>query len=309
MEIICIWDKCNNKCLMCTNPDGAWQAWDGSYDYSYEALVRRIEKDKEIFKQEESLYLTGGEPTIHPRFIDLLKYLKQSFPKHRVKILSNGRRFFYSSFVKEVLASVDNLEIDVSLYGASPKTHDRITRSKGSFLQTKTGIENLLRQKRKEQQIGLRFVITALSKVDLLNILELAEDNFKGLDRVVLVFMEIEAMAEKNFEKLKISYSSLKKRIDMILPYIGRFKELRLYHFPLCTIAPKLWPYAWKTLPADEVSFIKSCQKCPVKDLCVGIHKGYLEYIGGDEFRPPKHIPLFKKSTNCFKPIDYNEEK
>jgi len=309
MEIICIWDKCNNKCLMCTNPEGAWQAWDGSYDYSYEALVERIEKDKEKFEQEESLYLTGGEPTIHPRFIDLLKYLKQSFPKQRIKILSNGRRFYYGSFTRKVLATANNLEVDVSLYGASPETHDRITRSKGSFSQTKAGFENLLRQKRKGQQIGLRFVITALSKNDLLKVLELAKNNFKKLDRIILVFMEIEAMAEKNFEKLKLTYSSLRKTMSAVSPYIGEFKELRLYHFPLCTITPKLWPITWKTLPANEVTFIKSCQKCPVKDLCVGIHKGYLDHIGGDEFKPPKNISFIKRKNNKFNPIAYVQDQ
>ena len=28
---ICVWDKCNNRCLMCTNPDRPWPNWDGSF--------------------------------------------------------------------------------------------------------------------------------------------------------------------------------------------------------------------------------------------------------------------------------------
>ncbi len=29
---ICLWNKCNNRCLMCTNPHDFWQ--DDHYDYN-----------------------------------------------------------------------------------------------------------------------------------------------------------------------------------------------------------------------------------------------------------------------------------
>lgn len=298
-----VWDKCNNHCLMCTNPDPPWPAWDGSFDYSYNAIIERVEKVKEKIELDDSIYLTGGEPTLHPYFLDILKYLTQNFPKQRITLLTNGRRFFYRDFTKKVLEINDDFNIDVSLHGSTDYLSDKITGIPGSFKQTLQGLENLLFYKKK-QIIGIRFVITKLSYKNIAQFLEMIKRRLPSIDRIIFLFWEPEGQAIKNLETVKISYNRVKPYLEKIQPLINSLKEIRFYHFPLCTIPEGLWPYTWRTLRFDEVNFIKKCDQCYVRDYCLGIHKDYLKHIGQKDFRPINKKIKLKLGSNFYHPID-----
>lgn len=303
-----VWDKCNNKCLMCTNPDWPWPAWDGSYDYGYQALIKRLKKIKEKNKLDDSIYLTGGEPTLHPRFLDVLEYISQHFPKQRVKLLTNGRRFFYKDFTKKVLEINNNFDICLSVYGPTNNIHDAVTRTPNSFNQTIKGLKNLLFYKN-GQIIEIRFVITNLSYKYISQFLEMIKRQFSSIDRVIIIFWETEGQAVKNLETVKISYSQVRPYLEEIYPWLKKFKELRLYHFPLCTLESKFWPFVWRTLPTDEIAFLPLCQQCQYKKHCLGIHKGYLEKIESKEFRPIKEKFIIKSTSDFYHPISQVNKK
>jgi len=298
-----VWDKCNNRCLMCTNPDWPWPAWDGSCDYSYPAIIRRLEKAKEEIKLDDSIYLTGGEPTLHPRFLDILEYVSRHFPEQRVKLLTNGRKFFYKDFAQKVLATNNNFDICVSIYGPNIKIHDAITRSGGSFEQTTKGLENLLAYKKGGHIFDIRFVISQLSYKHINQFLKMVKQRFPLIDRVILIFWEAEAQAVKNLEAVKVDYSQVRPYLEKSYPLLKGIKEIRFYHFPLCTLSEKFWPYLWRTLPDKEVDFVKACQECNYKKHCLGIHKGYLEYIGAKEFTPVKKHLEVEKTGDTYRPI------
>lgn len=297
-----VWDKCNNRCLMCTNPDWPWPAWDGSYNYDYQAIIKRIEQVKEKIKLDDSIYLTGGEPTLHPHFLDILKYISQHFPKQRIKLLTNGRRFFYKDFTKRVLGINNDFDIDLSIHGPTGDIHDAIARTPGSFEQAIKGLENLLLY-RDKQIIGIRFIITKLSYQYISQFLEMIKKRFPLIDRLILVFLEVENQAVKNLESVKISYSQVRPYLKEIYPLLKNFKEVRFYHFPLCTIPEEFWPYVWRTLPAEEVDFVKACNQCKYKEYCLGIPKGYLEHMGHKDFSPIKKHFKIKKTNNTYQPI------
>jgi MoaA/NifB/PqqE/SkfB family radical SAM enzyme len=298
-----VWDKCNNRCLMCTNPDSPWPAWDGSFDYSYDAIIRRLEKMKEKIKLDDSIYLTGGEPTLHPQFLNILKYLTQNFPKQKITLLTNGRRFLYKDFTKKVLEINDDFDIDVSLHGPTAYIYDKITRVSDSFKQTIKGLENLLFYKNK-QTIGIRFVITKLSYKYIAQFLEMVKRHFPSIDKIIFLFWEPEGQAIKNLETVKITYNQVRPYLEKIQPLIKPLKEIRFYHFPLCTIPKRLWPYTWRTLRAEEVDFIKKCDKCYCKNYCLGIHKNYLKYMASEDFRPISKKIKLKLGPNFHHPIN-----
>ena len=298
-----IWDKCNNKCLMCTNPDWPWPAWDNSYDYSYKAIVKRLEKVKERIKSDDSIYLTGGEPTLHPRFLDILEYISYHFPKQKIKLLTNGRRFFYKDFAKKVLEISNNFDIDLSIYGPTGNVHDGITRTINSFEQTIKGLDNLLLYRGEGQIIGTRFVITKLSYKYIDQFLKLIKKRFPLIDKLTLIFWEVENQAIKNFQSVKVNYIQVRPYIEKARPLLKYFKEIRFYHFPLCTISGEFWPYIWRTLPTDEVAFVPLCKQCQYKKYCLGIHKGYLEKMGTQEFKPIKEDFIIQKTNNFHCPI------
>ncbi|MDD2753122.1 MAG: radical SAM protein [Candidatus Portnoybacteria bacterium] len=301
---LCVWDRCNNKCLMCTNPDRPWPAWDGSFDYSFEAIIGRLEKNRKKIKAAESIYLTGGEPTLHPRFLDIFRYLAKTFPAQRIKLLTNGRRFIYRDFAEKFLAVTNNLEIDMSLCGPESAVHDGVTRAAGSFEQAAKGLRIILENRRPGQEIGVRTVLNKATFRHIGGTLRLLRDKFQDLDRVIVIFMEFEAQAIKNIDLVKINYAQARPYLDEAGPILKDFKDIRFYHFPLCTVAKNIWPYVWRTLPAKEVSFVRACGKCGYKKLCSGIHKGYLKSVGREDFFPVKEKIGMELSGDFYRPIN-----
>lgn len=286
---------------MCTNPDRPWPAWDGSFDYGY-PVIKRIEKMKEKIKLDDSIYLTGGEPTLHPQFLNILKYLSKNFPKQKITLLTNGRRFFYKDFARKTLEINNNFDIDVSLHGSTGDICDKITRTPGSFRQAIKGLKNLLLYKKK-QNIGIRFVITKLSYKNIDQFLKMAGRQFPSIDKIIFIFWEPEGQTIKNLETVKISYNQVKPYLEKIRLSKKLLKEIRFYHFPLCAIPEKLWPYTWRTLRANEVDFTERCGRCFYKKYCLGIHKDYLKYMGDKEFAPiRKHLDI-EETGNIYKPI------
>jgi MoaA/NifB/PqqE/SkfB family radical SAM enzyme len=287
---------------MCTNPNPPWPAWDGSFDYGYQTLVERIEKVKEKIKSDGSIYLTGGEPTLHPQFLNILEHLSKNFPKQKITLLTNGRRFVYKDFTKKVLATNNDFDIDVSLHGPGEFIHDKITNTADSFKQTVEGLKNLLFYK-KRQNIGIRFVITKLSYKYIKQFLKMVEGRFPSIDKVIFIFWEPEGQAIKNLKAVKVKYTQVGRHLEEIHSLLGNLKEIRFYHFPLCAIPEKFWPNVWRTLNANEVDFVKKCHTCFYKKYCLGIHKGYLKYVGNEEFLPPEKQLKIRETDNIYRPI------
>lgn len=300
---LCVWDKCNNNCLMCTNPGESWPAWDGGFSYDYNSIIKRLEKYKEEINKSDSIYITGGEPTLNPRFIEILKYLNENFSNQNIKLLTNARLFSYEKFAKEVLNQIDNLEIEFSLYGPNDNIHDQVTRSPGSFKQTLKGGLNILKHKKRSQSVGVRFVVNKISQKYINETLETIEDFFPTIDSRIIIFMEYEGKALQNRKLSTVTYEEVLPYLKKANKHFQESKDIRLYHFPLCVLRPDFWPFTWKTWPSDEVTFAEACKKCAFKDCCVGIHKNYIQEVGVDEFRSLEGGVDIIKNNNEFHPI------
>jgi radical SAM protein with 4Fe4S-binding SPASM domain len=86
------------------------------------------------------LLLTGGEPLLRKDFAEIYTYAKQHGLV--VTVFSNG-----TIISDEIIALFKNLPpraVEITLYGATPKTYEIITRGKGSYERCLTGIEKLL---------------------------------------------------------------------------------------------------------------------------------------------------------------------
>jgi len=276
--------------------------------FSLSNLLKRIERfyrgEQEFLSNyRDTFSITGGEPTLSAHLFPVIKRINELFPGTRIICLSNGRRFAYAHYAKEFLKLSDNLELKIAVHGHNSKLHDRITQVSGSFKQTIKGLENILRFKKPRQQIGIRIVIHRLNYKFLENIVKFVKDSFSEVGQLVFIFCEIEGQACKNFKRVKLTYSELLPYISRIYKLLGYFSEVRFYHFPLCALPVQFYPYIWRTLPDFEVSFPRKCKDCYLKELCLGVHKGYLEYIGDEEFKPVKRKLSIKKSTNWHHPI------
>lgn len=275
---------------MCTNPIN-FRNKNDSLLYSKKAVLARLKGWQKKYRADgEHINLTGGEPTIHPDFLSLLKEIRKLFPHNKIVMASNGRMFSYPLFAKKCL-SLNNLSFEVALHGSTPALHDSITGVKGSFKQTVEGIRHVLAYRNSTHELELRIVITKLNYKNIGDTIEFIKKQFPQINRVVLVFMEMEGFVKKNFKKVGLSYKTLKSQLSL-----PRFKkwakglaEIRLYHFPLCVLTPQLWPYAWRTLRGEEITFLPRCRECLYEKYCLGIHRDYLKLIGDKEFQPIKN--------------------
>ena len=306
MPTFSIYNKCNNNCIMCTNFD---KFCNNSKKFDLVYLLRRIDrfyKGEEEFldNYRDAFSITGGEPTLSPNFLTIIKKINSLFPEARIMCLTNGRMFFYEDYIKELLQLDDHLELAISIHGHTAKIHDSITQTKGSFFQTVKGLQNIFRFKKRNHIIEIRIVIHQLNYKILEKITTFIKNEFPLIDRLVYIFFEIEGQARKNLERLNLSYTEFIPYINNIYNLIQYFNEVRFYHFPLCVVPRRLFPFIWRTLPALEISFLKRCKGCNLKAICLGIPKGYLKYIGQYEFKPIKDKINIKEGSNWHHPIN-----
>jgi len=151
--------------------------------------------------------------------------------------------------------------------------------------------------------VEIRTVISKLSYRHIGQTLNLIQTKFPAVDRVIVIYLETEGQAVKNLKKVLIPYSKVRPHLTKIEPFLTALKEVRLYHFPLCTLDAKFWPYVWRTLPAKEVEFIPLCAACRYQKYCLGIHRDYPNKIKSGEFKPIEKDYLIEETGDFYHPI------
>lgn len=122
---------CNNHCTFCLDSN----AHDGTMRGTQDIKVQIVEGRK---RGSNRLILSGGEPTMHPNFLDFVKLGKMAgYPK--IQTVTNGRMFRYPDFLNK---AADNglHEITFSLHGHTAKLHDALVGTPGAFVEEVAGL-------------------------------------------------------------------------------------------------------------------------------------------------------------------------
>ena len=93
--------------------------------------------------------LTGGEPLLHPNFLDMLKFLRQK--KLKLALETNG--LLCTQELAAEIARLDDPFVSISLDGADSATHDKIRGVKGAFRKATAAVRNLAENNIKPQVI------------------------------------------------------------------------------------------------------------------------------------------------------------
>lgn len=122
--------RCNLKCPFCIRKNLTFMD-----DMSMSTVCQIFESIEGIFDNIGSVIITGGEPTLHPNFFDIVDMACNRFK--RVLINSNG---VFSTEIAEALKErmAHNLYVQISLDGLKG-VHDKL-RGNGSFEKTVNSI-------------------------------------------------------------------------------------------------------------------------------------------------------------------------
>ena len=228
---------CNSRCRYCTQLDYRAIPQADKLDLSTEQIIERIRYG--AANGYDQIGFSGGEPTIRPDFIELIREARKHDFK-RIGVTSNGRMFAYRKFAEEaMLAGLDGFTF--SLHGHTPELHDKITASPGALEQAMQGLRNIAAVKRKH---GL--------DAHLMNNQILLPENTHYIKEVVetmgpfgvSLFMIQPFITQRSnsddLGKFFVPYDDVVAAVERALPALERFgARVKPYNVPNCL----LWPF------------------------------------------------------------------
>lgn len=285
--------QCNNHCLFCVQ------------GRKREVTAFKKIEDIENFIREaaksgkKEVVLTGGEPTLHPNFLEIVRYARENNFTN-IQIQTNGRMFAYPDFCVQTIRA-GATEFSPALHGSDSKTHNQLTGSGGSFEQTIQGIKNL-------RSLGQRVITnTVVTRINYSQLPSLAKLLVKlDVDQFQFAFVHITGQAAENINiivpKKEKAMPFIKAALDI---GIRAGKRVMTEAIPYCLMQGYEDCIAEKIIPESSVYDIKftianyekyrkntgkargpKCPECEKYGVCEGPWKEYPEIFGWNEFRP-----------------------
>lgn len=259
---------CNSNCVMCPSPEITRK------DVPITNISDLIELARYIPSDTPHLTITGGEPfLVGDGIFSFIRFLKERFTYTEFLFLTNGRIFSVEKYIREFVENVPhNSIVAIPIHGSCAERHDAITRVEGSFLQTQIGIKQLLKN---HIRVEIRVVVSKLNIDDFDGIVGLLASQFKGVEYVSIIAMEMTGNAHVNRDLVWIPY---KQSFDLISGALRKLIEngidVKLYNFPICTVQKSFWTLCEKSISTNKVRFAETCYECKYKSACSGVFAG-----------------------------------
>jgi len=126
---------CNDHCIFCLDSN----THNGEMRARDEVRQQILDGRR---KGATRLILSGGEPTIHPSYVDFIRLGRQAGYR-KIQTVTNGRLFSYGDFLKRCL-DAGLSEITFSVHGPNAKIHDALVGTKGAFEEEMAGLRGAL---------------------------------------------------------------------------------------------------------------------------------------------------------------------
>lgn len=211
---------CNNHCVFCLDT----LTHDGQMRDRDEVKQQILDGAR---KGAQRLILSGGEPTMHPNYVDFIR-LGKAAKYRKIQTVTNGRAFAYRQFLTRCLdAGLD--EITFSIHGPNARIHDALVGAKGAFEQEVQGLQYALEDGRPIVNIDVvinrgnvkhlkaileKFIAMGVREYDLLHVIPFGNAYKEGKD---ILFYDLEEMRPYLLEAFAFS-----KRPDVHI-WLNRF--------------------------------------------------------------------------------------
>lgn len=188
---------CNDRCVFCLDA----HTHDGTNRDREEIKAQILDGRR---KGATRLILSGGEPTIHPNFLDFVR-LGRRAGYRRIQTVTNGRMFAYRGFLAAALDAGLG-EITFSIHGPNAKIHDALVGTRGAFDEEVQGLRHALADGRPIVNIDVcvnrgnvrqlpellaTFTAMGVREFDLLHVIPFGRAYTEGRE---VLFYDLEAM-------------------------------------------------------------------------------------------------------------------
>ncbi|HSR68499.1 MAG TPA: radical SAM protein [Acidobacteriota bacterium] len=285
-------DLCNSECTFCVVASPFYT----KDTVDYEDVISFLESHRG--QGYDVVNLHGGEPTIHPRFLETLQTIRElGYPQ--IHLQTNGIRLAKREFT-EKLVDLNVTKFIVSLHGDTPEYHDSQTFTKGGLKKTLQGMRHV-------HSLGVHIrtntVITHQNLERLPQISRLACE--VGVSHVNYSNLHPVGSARLSRSRQMATFEEIRRylypAVDLV---VGEGRTVTLEGFPHCTIGGgrerlhlcneyrdiKMLVRGdvlehYDTFMKEQMAvFGPPCQGCPWKEDCTGVYPEYIEYNGWSEF-------------------------
>jgi pyruvate-formate lyase-activating enzyme len=278
---------CNNRCTFCYQQ--GYRSMPG-----YPRLVPGEDVRARMLWGLQNGYdevsLTGGEPTIRPDFLELVRYARE-IGYRRVAITTNGWRLAHPDFFLEA-RDAGLTSLGVSIHGPTPEIHDEATGHKGSFHRASQAIRNAVATHGSSRPVRLNtFTVIHRGNAD-----RLAEIGrlLSSLGVRLMVFQP-GILSKSNFVEASHTQVNLAEVIDglrrVILEGVEHGFRVKLFNLPPCLFRDvlnglDLDAYERATFRenddsrpgsrsrGDDTGYMRlpACEACALLNSCPGLH-------------------------------------
>jgi len=255
--------------------------------------------------------LSGGEPTLAPFFLNLIRELVDR--KIRITLLSNGSGFTSPEMVAELAAMVKNYPFNVviALHSSSAELHDTMTGTQGSFAESTSAIHQLMAA---GVNVTLKHILCKKTAKGMPDLAAMIAEEYPPEIEVQFTSMDYSGRAGENAGVLQITFHEareyLNASLDILLHQCIRPHRVSMLEMPLCACSPEYWhcfhltsgpnlylaPNVEKEgkmileLPNQCGATYPPCEDCDVRGLCPGTWRSAYERMGKRLLDPVKCI-------------------
>ncbi len=292
---------CNNRCVFCVSGQETARGNARALDASpVLAEITRARADGHA-----KLTLLGGEPTLQPGFLDVVRHAV-ALGFEEIVVFTNGAKTARAAFVDEIRATGGNFTWRISLQGATEEAHERTTLKDGSFgriLRTLTA----LRERRERITVNMCVVRSNYASVAAFpalllpfGVTQLHLDMVRPLDAGARTEDELRAMIPR--------YSDMVPALTEMVRGFPEGFDVNVGNLPYC-IAPHLAhvihhdgeptltvavdsdtelsrPWDKYLVKRRDKSKPEGCDACALTSRCSGVFDAYRELHGTDELVP-----------------------
>lgn len=292
--------NCNNHCHLCCQEDTIKNADSNIcesiiFDYINKFSLKDMENIKVV--------LTGGEPTLHPNIIQIIKQIRRAGIKV-IQLQSNITLKSRNLSIEELI-DAGITSFGVSLHGCTAEMHEKFTQTTGSFNDT---IRNLLNISRLDVPVALNCVISNYNVKHLSEIVDfIAKNNLAS--NIQFAFIHITGRAsfhQSLVPPISLAAHSVRSAIATADNYGIIVKSEAI---PFC-LMPKFEKNIAEIDKLDDITVLDKkgilnfskcrlsslkakrieCRQCLFFSMCEGPWREYPELFGWNEFIPVRSV-------------------